>query len=455
MTEPSPAAPSTNTTNKKEKAKPANLKIPPKKPPLTKAERRALQEKQRAAKAAAQSGGGGGGGKQTPKQAQAASTSASDMSRQDSFMDDNNNNNRPDSTQDYENASNGGGGGDKALQMFAHLPQYRDRSNESHLSGVVLHSNDKSLKVKLHPAVFDLGIKYANGTIRGANARCRAMMETFKIVICDYVPPEQTSKSRRMDLPTLLDHQVIKPSFQHWTTQCRTHSITMGNAVNFLKIAIANLSRDTTLPEAQSILCEQMDAYVKERIDFADKVITKHGLSKIVNGDVLLVYGRSEVIQMLMLAAHSTNVKFRVIVADSRPLLEGQQMLKALVQAGIPCTYILLNSISYVMMREVTKVFMGAAALMSDGSILSRVGTGTVAMIAKSNNIPVLFCCESYKISNRVQLESFTGNELGNPDDVANIGYGQKSYWLDGWGQEKLLKLLNLIYDLTDRKSVV
>lgn len=46
---------------------------------------------------------------------------------------------------------------------------------------MVLHSNDKSLKVKLHPAVFDLGIKYANGTIRGANARCRAMMETFKV----------------------------------------------------------------------------------------------------------------------------------------------------------------------------------------------------------------------------------------------------------------------------------
>ena len=66
----------------------------------------------------------------------------------------------------------------------------------------------------------------------------------------------------------------------------------------------------------------------------------------------------------------------------------------------------------------------------------------------------MLFCCESYKISNRVQLESFTGNELGNPDDVANIGYGQKSYWLDGWGQEKLLKLLNLIYDLTPSEFV-
>ena len=228
----------------------------------------------------------------------------------------------------------------------------------------------------------------------------------------------------------------------------------MGNAVNFLKIAIANLSRDETLESAKQIICEQIDAYIQERINFADKIITKHGLSKIADGDVILVYGRSEVIQILMLAAAEAGKNFRIIVADSRPFLEGRQMLKAFVKRGIPCTYILLNSLSYVMMREVTKVFLGVAAVMSDGSVLSRVGTGTVALIAKSNNIPVLFCCETYKISNRVQLESFTGNELGDPLDVARLGHNDSSEKLDQLEQHKRLKLLNLIYDLTPHEFV-
>lgn len=227
--------------------------------------------------------------------------------------------------------------------------------------------------------------------------------------------------------------------------------------MSFLKIAIANLSRDEALQSAQEIICEQIDAYVQERINFADQVITKHGLSKIGDQDVILVYGRSEVIQQLLLTAADLKKNFRVIVADSRPLLEGRETLKAFVAKGIPCTYILLNSLSYVIMREVTKVFLGVAALMSDGSVLSRVGTASVALIAKSNNIPVLFCCESYKISNRVQLESFTGNELGDPQDLMKIGssFDEKNdRWLDNFSEKSNLKLLNLVYDLTPSEFV-
>mmetsp|Transcript_15747 Transcript_15747/g.19989 ORF Transcript_15747/g.19989 Transcript_15747/m.19989 type:complete len:149 (-) Transcript_15747:12-458(-) len=109
-------------------------------------------------------------------------------------------------------------------------------------------------------------------------------------------------------------------------------------------------------------------------------------------------------------------------------------------------------------MKEVTKVFMGAAALMTDGSILSRVGTANVALMAQSNNVPVLFCCETYKISSRVQLESITSNELGNPDALISTNCaidrsGSKETngndVLNEWRSVESLRLLNLLYDLT------
>mmetsp|Transcript_32395 Transcript_32395/g.38706 ORF Transcript_32395/g.38706 Transcript_32395/m.38706 type:complete len:85 (-) Transcript_32395:465-719(-) len=70
------------------------------------------------------------------------------------------------------------------------------------------------------------------------------------------------------------------------------------------------------------------------------------------------------------------------------------------------------------MTGEVTKVFLGAAVLMSDVSGLSRVGTTSIAMLARRKNIPGLVCCETYKINDRVQMESITGNELGCKDDL-------------------------------------
>ena len=119
----------------------------------------------------------------------------------------------------------------------------------------------------------------------------------------------------------------------------------------------------------------------------------------------------------------------------------GTKQLEFLRDAGIECTYILLNALTYVL-QDVTKVLLGASALMSDGSVFGRVGTASVAMAAHAHNIPVLICGETYKISNRVQLESITSNELGDPNALAKDT-------LRDWKEKKHLKVLNLLYDLT------
>ncbi len=49
---------------------------------------------------------------------------------------------------------------------------------------------------------------------------------------------------------------------------------------------------------------------------------------------------------------------------------------------------------------------MGAAGLFSNGSVMSRLGTAVVAMMAHSSKLPVIFCCETYKFGDRVQLDS-------------------------------------------------
>ena len=62
---------------------------------------------------------------------------------------------------------------------------------------------------------------------------------------------------------------------------------------------------------------------------------------------------------------------------------------------------------------KVSKVFLGAHALLANGYVMSRVGSSIIAMVAKAYNVPVLVCCETYKFSERVQTDSFVFNELG------------------------------------------
>ena len=433
---------------KKEKKQRTDFVVPPKKPKLSKAERRALQEAQRAAKAA---GGGNKPGRKGDRSE--AQTSSGDGSRKTPRKPEENKIEGSAKTKESPASIVD----DKEVSLFSHLPKPKDA--DTHF--VPSPANNTPTKNSIHPAIQTLGHLYQTHAIIGGNARCRAMLQAFALLLQTYIPPE-TSRDFRHDL----DYSLLKPAFQYWTTQCRPHSVSMGNAFSFLKLAVANLSRDLAWNAARDHLLESIEAYVTERIEFAGKAISRHAGSKIApSGDVVLVYGKSEVINRLLLDAALVDKKtFRVIVVDSRPMLEGRDTLEILSRAGIPCTYVLLNALSYLM-RDVTKVFLGGAALMSNGSVLSRIGTACVALLANSNRIPLLVACETYKICSRVQLESITSNELGDAEEVACTDCARtasSNRWretpveeeknddiLSDWKDQPNLKLLNLMYDLT------
>ncbi|EXX59216.1 Gcd2p [Rhizophagus irregularis DAOM 197198w] len=232
-------------------------------------------------------------------------------------------------------------------------------------------------------------------------------------------------------------------------------SVGMGNAIRHLKLEISTMDIDLADDDAKLLLCEKIDNFIRDRITVADRVIVSYGLQKIQDGDVILTYARSSVVQALLLEAHAKGIQFKVIIVDSRPRLEGKGLLRCLVDAGISCTYAFLHAVGFVL-KDVSKVFLGAHAFMSNGALYSRVGTAMVAMMAKEKNIPVIVCCETYKFAEKVQLDSFVMNEQGNPDEMVNISTTStpKAGLLDGWLHKPDLKLLNLLHDLTPSKYI-
>jgi len=128
-------------------------------------------------------------------------------------------------------------------------------------------------------------------------------------------------------------------------------------------------------PPPPSSSFQRIDTFIKERILLSAQQIAKLASDKISDGDVVLVYGRSYSVELaLCQAATEQKKKFRVVVVDARPLLEGKRLLKALACTGIAVTYVDLSAIAYIM-RTVNKVLLGAAALLSNGAVISRAGT--------------------------------------------------------------------------------
>lgn len=88
------------------------------------------------------------------------------------------------------------------------------------------------------------------------------------------------------------------------------------------------------------------------------------------------------------------------------------------------------------------QVFLGASAVHTNGTVLSRAGTAAVAMMAATFGKPVLICCETYKFHERVQLDSFTYNELGDPQALIEVPVRPAISALADWHQQLCLGML-------------
>lgn len=89
-------------------------------------------------------------------------------------------------------------------------------------------------------------------------------------------------------------------------------------------------------------------------------------------------------------------------------------MLKELVKCGVKCTYGFTNTIPFLI-KKATKVIVGASAVMTNGDMMSRIGTSVVCMAAYKASVPVIVVCETYKMcEGLVRLDSFVWNEHGN-----------------------------------------
>lgn len=322
------------------------------------------------------------------------------------------------------------------VKLFSHL--YEERINLDNFNELP----------KVHPEILKLGIQLSSKIVAGSNARCIALLDAMKFLIQDYVTPPQTEYSRGIDAEIQLSVNFLK--------KCRPISVSMTNAVKVIKQKITHLDSTLTDSEQRNILIETIETYIRDQIDKAAQAISITVQEKISNGDVILTFGCSSLIQHILLEARRNNVDFRVIVVDARPLNEGQEMLRRLVMHKIKCISVLINAVGFIM-PEVTKVLLGAHALLANGYVMSRAGTAQIAMIAKAYNVPVLVCCETHKFSDRVQTDAFVFNEIGDPNDLVlkngNLENSANNP-LGDWATNKFLTPLHLYYDVTPPELV-
>lgn len=200
-------------------------------------------------------------------------------------------------------------------------------------------------------------------------------------------------------------------------------------AIARMKQKVAAL-RDQSIAVIQEELIKESQAILDEDIALC-KAMGQHGASLIQHGQTILTHCNAGALATagygtalgVIRAAWEQGKQIRVIADETRPVLQGARLTAwELMQDKIPVTLITDNMAGALMRQgKVHVCVVGADRIAANGDVANKIGTYSVAVLARAHKIP-FYVAAPYST---IDLDSKTGADIPieerNPLEVTSI----------------------------------
>ena len=187
----------------------------------------------------------------------------------------------------------------------------------------------------------------------------------------------------------------------------------MRNALKHVLIRIKLHEDFETIKEYTQQVCRNYLIQLRNTV----KLISEIGADLIEDGDVVLTHCHSKNVTEILKKAKRQGKDFKVIVTETRPKYQGIVTAKELSQAGINVIFCVDSAIGYVM-KKVKKVLVGCDAILADGSVVNKIGTFPMAVMAKDFGVPVYVAGGTYKFDAETAFGKKEPIEQRDPKEV-------------------------------------
>ena len=147
----------------------------------------------------------------------------------------------------------------------------------------------------------------------------------------------------------------------------------------------------------KEILLQQANLLFQEDI-ICNKKIGKYGNEVVVPGANVLTHCNAGALATagygtalgVIRSAHNSGKGIHVFADETRPLLQGARLTAwELIKEGIPCTLLTDSMAGYAMkLGKIDVVITGADRITSNGDTANKIGTYSLAVLARENGIP-------------------------------------------------------------------
>jgi ribose 1,5-bisphosphate isomerase len=145
--------------------------------------------------------------------------------------------------------------------------------------------------------------------------------------------------------------------------------------------------------------------------------IAEIGVKRIKNGSVILTHCHSSTVTFLLKMAKQKGIDFQVICTETRPVFQGRVTAREMLGAGIRTTFI-VDSAARFFINKVDLAIVGADAITSEGNVINKVGTSTIALVAHEARTPFYVVSELLKFDPTTMHGDYEKIEERSPSEV-------------------------------------
>jgi ribose 1,5-bisphosphate isomerase len=177
-----------------------------------------------------------------------------------------------------------------------------------------------------------------------------------------------------------------------------------------------------------------------KNLEASKECIAEIGAKRIRDSMVVFTHCHSSTVTHILRKAKEDGKTFEVVCTETRPVFQGRITAKELLSLGVKTTFI-VDSAARSFMRNADLVIVGADAITSEGNVINKIGTGTIALLAHEARKPFYVVAELLKFDPATVCGDYEEIEERNPDEV----------WQDP--PEKLV-IRNPAFDVTRRDLI-
>lgn len=257
----------------------------------------------------------------------------------------------------------------------------------------------RELKVRGAPAI---GVTAALGVALGAQAVTAADYPSFAqavLAICDHLAATR---------PTAVN--------LFWAIERMKRTLESLRALPVSSIKEALIAEAQAILEEDIALCKAMGRYGAELIKDGQTVLTH------CNAGALATAGYGTALGVIR-AAWEQGKNIQVIADETRPVLQGARLTAwELMQDKIPVTLITDNMAGSLMRQgKIQLCVVGADRIAANGDVANKIGTYSVAVLAKAHGIPFYVAAPYSTIDLKTKSGAEIPIEQRNPLEVTTI----------------------------------